>query len=313
VSTPLESGRGAEDQVGAVSAGPPRGSPTPPAPAARAGYGLKAFVVKLYDDGLTGLAGMVAYNLLLSIFPLAFVALFIAGRVLASEGLERSVLVDLKGLFPSATEATLVDVLRRIQQSSTSFGIFGLIASIWVGSSFWGALDTAFCRIYHLPCRSWVRQKLFALGMLAVVLLFVAASVSVPTMQSILARGTTDLPFGLAHVRGLVFVVSLGVGLVLLFAALCAIYWRVPKGPIPWRCIWPGAAGATLAMGVVDYGFPLYLQNVSTIARLGSTLVFVLIGLLWFYVLAYILLAGAALNELRFEREHGPREAPAAG
>ena len=66
------------------------------------------------------------------------------------------------------------------------------------------------------------------------------------------------------------------------------------------------------AMGVVDYGFPLYLQNVSTIARLGSTLVFVLIGLLWFYALAYILLAGAVINELRFEREHGPREEPAA-
>ena len=55
-----------------------------------------------------------------------------------------------------------------------------------------------------------------------------------------------------------------------LFAALCATYWRVPKGEIPWRCIWPGALGATVAMGIVDYGFPLYLQNVSTL-RVGTT------------------------------------------
>ena len=292
-----------QSAVGAVSAGPPRGAPTPAPASVRAGYGIKAFLVKAYEDGLTGLAAMVAYNLLLSVFPLAFVALFIAGRVLQSDDLERSVLVDLQGIFPQAADGTLADALQRIQRSSTSFGIFALVASIWVGSSFWGALDTAFCRIYNLPCRSWVRQKLFALGMLVVVLLFVAASVAIPTAQSILVKGADDLPFGLANVPGLVFVMTLGAGLLILFGAMCAIYWRVPKGPTPWRAIWPGALGATIAMGVVDYAFPLYLQNVSSITRLGSTLVFVLIALLWFYVLAWILLAGAVVNELRFERD----------
>ena len=41
-----------------------------------------SFWRKAYEDGLTGLAAMVAYNLLLSIFPLALIALFVAGRVL---------------------------------------------------------------------------------------------------------------------------------------------------------------------------------------------------------------------------------------
>jgi uncharacterized BrkB/YihY/UPF0761 family membrane protein len=65
--------------------------------------------------------------------------------------------------------------------------------------------------------------------------------------------------------------------------------------------VWPGALGATIAMGVVDYCFPLYLQNVTTL-RAGTTFVFVLIVLVWFYALAIILLAGAVVNELRFER-----------
>ena len=59
---------------------------------------------------------------------------------------------------------------------------------------------------------------------------------------------------------------------------------------------------ATIAMAIVDYGFPLYLQNVTTL-RAGTTFVFVLIALVWFYALALILLAGAVINELRFE--HG--------
>jgi len=268
----------------------------------RARRGAVSFWRKSYEDGITGLAGMVAYNLLLSIFPLAFVGVFVTGRILQSADLEQSVLGELQRVFPAATERTLLDALQRIQQSSTSFGIGALIASIWVGSSFWGALDTAFCRIYRSPCRSWVRQKLFAIGMLAVVLLFATASVAVPVLQSIVVQGTEELPFGLDEVRGLVYVGSLVAGFVLLFVVLCAIYWRVPKGATPWRAIWPGALGATLAMGIVAYAFPLYLQNFSTFAGLGTTLVFVLIALIWFYVLALVLLAGAVVNELRFER-----------
>jgi membrane protein len=149
-----------------------------------------------------------------------------------------------------------------------------------------------------------VRQKVFGLGMFVVVLLFIVASVSVPALQGLLVSGVEDLPFGLSDVRGLVYAVSLGAGVVVLFVALCATYQLVPKGRIPWRCVWPGALGATLAMGVVDYVFPLYLQNVTTL-RAGTTFVFVLIALVWFYALALILLAGAVVNELRFEHAQG--------
>jgi YihY family inner membrane protein len=259
--------------------------------------------VKAYEDNLTGLAGMVAYNLLLSLFPLALLALFIASQILKSHELEDSVFKDLQRLFPTAAEGTITSALNRVKESSTGIGVVALITSIWFGSSFWGSLDTAFCRIYHVECRSWLRQKRFALGMLVVVLAFMAATVAIPTAQSILAAGAKGLPFGLNHVQGLVFTLSLVLGLGILFAVLCVIYWAVPnRRPMPWSGIWPGAALATIAIGVVDYGFPLYLTNVSTIGQqLGSTLVFIVIVLLWFYALAIILLGGGIVNALRFE------------
>ncbi len=268
---------------------------------ARAWRAVKSFYWKAYEDNLTGLAGMVAYNLLLSVFPLALLALFIAGRVLESHDLEQSVLQDLRQLFPNATDHTLTAALDRIRDSSTGFGLVALAASVWIGSSFWGALDTAFCRIYHVECRGWVQQKRFALVMLVVVLLFMAATVAVPTLQSILVEGADDLPFGLERVRGVVYALTLVAGLALLFAILCVIYWAVPKAFVPWRAIWPGAAAATLTIGAVDYAFPFYLSNISTIARFGTTFVFVLIVLVWFYVLAIVILGGATVNAMRFE------------
>jgi YihY family inner membrane protein len=267
----------------------------------RLGRGLKAFYKKAYTENITGLSGMVAYNMLLSLFPLALLALFIASRVLQSHDLQDSVFRDLTRLFPSTTEGTITDALHRVERSSTSLGVFALITSIWFGSSFWGALDTAFCQIYHVKCRSWVEQKRFALGMLVVVLGFMAATVLVPAAQSVLAKGTQELPFGLDNVRVLVFAITLAASLLLLFGILCVIYWRVPNRAVPWRAIWPGAALGTIAVGIVDYAFPLYLNSASTFAKLGTVLVFVVIVLLWFYTLAIIVLGGAVVNALRFE------------
>jgi membrane protein len=269
----------------------------------RARRAVGRFFTKAYEDGLTGLAAMVAYNLLLSLFALTTVALFVAGRVLQSGELQLSVLTDLERIFPRAAESTLVTGISRLQQASTTVGILAVIASIYAATSFWGALDTAFCRIYHRPCRSWPRQKLFALAMLLVVLGFVAASVIVPTVQGLIVHGARKAPFGLSHVHGLVGALTLAGGVVILFVLLCITYAAVPYGRVPWRCVWPGALGATVSMAIVDYGFPLYLENVSSL-RLGTSFVFALIALVWFYILAFILLAGAVVNELRFESAH---------
>src|SRR3954470_5007175 len=193
----------------------------------RARVAVVHFWRKAYEDNLTGLASMVAYNLLLSIFPVALVALWIAGRVLRSQELQQSVLLDLQQLFPSAAESTLSAAIHRLEHTSKTGGILAIVASVWFAATFWGALDTAFCRIYHRECRTWVRQKLFALGMFSVVLLFIAATVVVPTVQALLTSGTQDLPLGLSDVKELVYAITLGVGVLGLFAALCATYWWV--------------------------------------------------------------------------------------
>ena len=267
---------------------------------------LGTFYRKAYEDNVTGLAGMVAYNLLLSVFPLALLALFIAGQVLQSGDLETRILDDLRHLFPTATDRTLTRALDRVRDSSAGFGIIALVSSIWIGSSFWGALDTAFCRIYHVRCRKWLEQKRFALAMLVLVLLFMAATVAVPALQSLLQSSTRDLPLGLSDVSDLVYWLSLAAGLALIFLILCVVYWTVPNRLVPWGAIWPGAAGATIAIGVVDIAFPAYLDHISTIARFGTTFVFVVIVLVWFYALALIILGGAIVNAMRFElRERG--------
>ncbi len=254
-----------------------------------------------WDANITGQSSMLAYNMLLGIIPIALLGLFVAGQVLSSPAIQRSVVNDLSEIFPGTAVHTLDSLLDQITSSTTSTGVLALLASLWLGSSFWGGLDTAFARIYGCPSRRWLEQKRFALGMLGVVLVFMVATVAVPAAQSILRGGVDALPFDLAHVAVFVYVGSLAVGIVLLFGCLTVIYSRVPNRRVPWRAVWPGAIGATLAIAVIDYAFPIYLTSISTIARFGTTIVFILIMLGWFYVLALIILSGGIVNALRLQ------------
>jgi membrane protein len=261
---------------------------------------LRAFWDRAYRENITGMAAMVAFNLLLALFPFALLVLFVFGQVLESPDAEATILRDLQELFPEAEQESLTRALDRVRENSTTIGIVAAVGGIWIGASFWGAMDTAFCRIYHVECRGWLAQKRFALVMLLVVVLFLGASVILPTLEGFLISGSDDLPFGLEI--GILDNVLLLLGTLLLgFAIGCIIYWAVPKGHLPWRGVWPGALFLTIITGIANWAFPFYLVNVSSIGEFGGTVGFVVVGLIWFYALSLAILAGAVINALRFE------------
>jgi len=247
------------------------------------------------------MAAMVAYNLMLALFPFALLLLFIAGQLLQSGNIQETILLDLQELFPSTEQDTLESSLDRIRDSSTEIGIVAIVAGLWIGASFWGAMDTAFCRIYHVECRGWLEQKRWSLLMLGVVAVFLTASVAFPAAESLVVSGFEDLPFGLDEVDWIVSALFIVAGLVVTFLILCLIYWAVPKGHLPWRGVWPGALFMTVAAGIANAVFPLYLANVSGISDFGRIVSFVIVPLLWFYALSLGLLAGAVINALRYE------------
>jgi membrane protein len=262
---------------------------------------LGAFWQRAYTENVTGLAAMVAYNLMLAVFPFTLLVLFVGGQVLKIHGVETSVLTDLQRLFPNTESNTLEDVLARIEDNTATIGIAAFLGSIWIGASFWGAMDTAFCRIYHVPCRGWIEQKRFSFAMLGVVLVFIALSIFVPTLESSLVSSTDRLPFGLSGFQAIDSILLLGAALLISFGICVVIYLAVPKAPVPWRAVWPGALFVTIGAGLANWLFPLYLTNVSSLSRFGSTLGFILIALLWFYLLSLGIMAGAVINSLRFE------------
>jgi membrane protein len=264
---------------------------------------LRAFWNRAYKENITGLSGMVAYNLMLAVFPFVLLVLFVFGKVVNSPDVEHSVILDIRRLFPNIEQGTLQDAIDRVRASSTTIGIAAVVGGIWIGASFWGAMDTAFCRIYHVECRGWVQQKRWSLVMLLGLVLLLLASVTVPTIESAVLTRADDLPFGLSNWGAIrTGIVVLG-GFIATFLIVSAIYWAVPKGHMPWRSVWPGALFFSLITAAGNYIFPLYLNNISDLHRIGGTIGFILVALVWFYAISLVLLAGAVINSLRHERD----------
>jgi membrane protein len=272
---------------------------------------LRAFWHRSYRENITGMAAMVAYNLALALFPFALLILFVFGKVLGSGEIEETVITDLQGIFPAAEQDEVERAVIRIRDSSTTIGVAAALGAIWIGASFWGAMDTAFCRIYHVDCRSWLAQKRFALVMLLVVTLFLAASVVIPVAENLAVSGAEDLPFGLNEVTALQSVLVLALALGLTFGLVCLIYYFVPKGHVPWHGVWPGALFVTATTAVGNAAFPVYLTSISDLDKIGGALGFILVALIWFYLLSLAILAGAVINALRYElRDTGSLDLP---
>jgi YihY family inner membrane protein len=263
----------------------------------------KAFWNRAYKENITGLAGMVAYNLMLAVFPFALLVLFVFGQLAGSANIEHSVILDIQRLFPNVEQDALQNAIDRVRANSTTIGIAAIVGGIWIGASFWGAMDTAFCRIYHVECRGWVQQKRWSLVMLLALTLLLAASVIIPSIEGAAVSSAEDLPLGLSDIGPTRTLVLIAGGFVVTFLIISAIYWAVPKGHMPWRSVWPGALFFAFVAALGNYIFPLYLSNISDLHRFGGTVGFVLIALFWFYGISLALLAGAVINSIRHERD----------
>jgi len=262
---------------------------------------LRAFWQRANREGITGLSGMVAYNLMLALFPFALLVLFIVGQVLESPRIEETVLDDLARFFPAVGQETLQNTLDGIRNRSTTIGVLAAAGAVWIGTSFWGSMDTAFCRIYHVQCRGWLEQKRFALGMLVVTMLFFAGTVVIPILEGTLYANAEELPLGIGDLQFVVNLVLLAGALFVNFVIACVIYYFVPKGHMPWRAVWPGAIFLTVTAALANWLFPFYLVEIATVREIGGAIGFFLIALIWFYLLALALLAGAVVNALRHE------------
>jgi membrane protein len=243
------------------------------------------------------LAAGVAFFSLLALVPLLVALVSIYGLVADPSEIETSI-DDALAAAPVEVRELVASQLGAIVDTSHSglrFGaIVGLLIALWSASSGVKHLIDAVNRAYDRDeTRGIVRLRGMAVVMtVGGVLLLVAAVAGLVVLPSVLDHNGV---VGAARVGLLVLRWPLFAALAL--SALAVIYRYAPdRDRGRWQLLSPGAVAATGVWVVASLGFSVYTANFGRYNETYGSLGAVVVVMLWLFITAYVVIAGAELN-----------------
>jgi YihY family inner membrane protein len=258
-------------------------------------------------------ATIIAWNLFFAFFPMVFLAISAVGLALRDPSTRATVVQQVLAAFPSCNaqqssggSCQIVTALDDFRRSSGVFAVIGILGLIWSGSSLFGAIEQGLDNLYGARSRSFVRQKLMAIGMVVIfavmaVPLVVSGSVlgllqSLPGVPDFLRSGPASL------------LLQVGAGIVDASLLFGLIFYVVPNRKQRVHDILPGAISAGVIFEGLTLLFPLYFGLVTHSPQWGQTFGFIFVLLFYFFLLGQIVMLGGAVNA-EVAAAHHPQEA----
>lgn len=263
---------------------------------------LLHFWQKLSNDWIFNLSGLLAYNFLMSIFPILLALLAVAGFIFnaVSPGAQQQLTNAIANAFPGGSSGTggvvVKATVNKLQQQAGVLFIIGLVTSIFTGSRLFITLENCFGIIFRLRGRDLLRQNLMAIGMLLlymvlVPVVFLASIVPTAIVNSLQGSGK-----GSPLTSLVVHAIGIGAAFVVALALFAAIYVVVPNRPVRLKEVWKGTLTAAGLLVLYELLFPIYESVALKPNSYGSVAAFAIVILIFFYYLAVILLLGAEVN-----------------
>jgi membrane protein len=260
---------------------------------------------RMGKDNLSVLAAGVAFQAFFSLFPTLTAAVSLYGLA-ADPGMVERQIGAIQGVLPPEAVKLIAAWLQALVQGpATRFGI-GLVVSLLLALwSMWSAtamLMTAVTICYgEEEKRGFVAFNLRALALGAGLAVFGVAALALvavlPAAFALLGSGAWGDALGLVRWPILAAIVIL---------ALAVIYRYAPDRAAPkWQWISCGTVAAAALWILGSIAFTTYVSKVGSYDRTYGSLGAVIILLLWFYLTAYVTLAGAELNAELERRTQG--------
>jgi membrane protein len=246
---------------------------------------------RFFGERGTHLAAMVAYFALASFVPLIFLALSVLGFLNQADS-SSALVAYLEDVFPDRSVESIVNVVDAVQRNATTLSVVGAVALLWSSLSLFSALESAFNILYGRPNRPFLRGKVLAVVYMSISLVVLFAGLTVGTLgYDLLRRYASDVVTDRWVALGLTLLSSAAA----LFVFLLSAYYRLPNARLTRREVLPGAIlGAIVLVGTLQ-ALPLFVSlttDVVALQALGTTFLL----LIWLYVMANVIVFGAALN-----------------
>ena len=261
----------------------------------------KRSVSEFLDDHCAQLAASMSYYVFFSLFPLAILAVSVAGVLLTDDSLRDRVVDELLALLPIQSGAGREDLealIEPIASGRSAVGVISVIGLIWAATGMMSALrfslDTAWDLEFRRP---FVRGKLVDLGLVLGVGGLLLISIGATALLQVGRDVSTSLadslgPFG-ADASGFFEIVAVLLPFVLTWVTFTIIYKVVPSVTVRIRDVVAGALVGALLFEALKHGFAFYLRNFSNYDAVYGSLGAAIALLFFVYLAACVLLFGA--------------------
>lgn len=274
-----------------------------PAPLVFVGLVAKDGIVRFQHHRCTQAAAAIAFHVLFSIFPLVLLIAVVFGTRLRDPAVREQVASTLMTALPLASpdEGRISDLLLNATRNLTALGIVGGLGLIWSATGMLGSVRGAMELAWggHHDTRPFLRGKLVDALLLAVIVSGVIAAFLLGLVVSVLPQVSIDwLPEG--SWMGVADVVRSSIGPAISIAAttlvLLLAYKLLPTPRPELRFALVGAVIGSLVLEAARVGFQIYVDRVARFDVVYGSIGSIIVFLLFVYVTAIVILAGAELG-----------------
>ena len=275
----------------------------------RHGYRVREFLRRLAekcdDDEVLFMAGAVAFNLVIALFPLVVLGIGIVGFVLARFGdPTEAVLGLLTSNLPTGAGVEFTefvgDLTLSLMAGRTSYTIAGSIFLLWVATRLSGSLRVVLREIFDIGFkRNPVFGKLFDTAAVLIGLVLLTVNLGTTVLVTAAMRYGVDI----LHLEG--FAVSFAdqlLGISISFASIWALlfflYRYVPARPISMRTAIVAATFSAIAHESLKFGFSWYATDVANYGSTLGNLANVAVLLFWIYYESLVFIIGGEVAQV---------------
>jgi membrane protein len=251
-------------------------------------------------DKITDVAATLAYYAFLAIPAALLVAVGVFSRTAGPDTIE-SMMDRLSGVVPAEAIQLIEESLTRVTENKSGglvLIVLGFLLALWTTTGAMNALMRGLNRVYgRKETRSFVKQRLTGLTILACLLLAFALSFGLLVMGPVISESVGEA-LGLEGVFGWIWWTAEWPILVLaLLFVFAAVLYLGPNVAHPrWRFLTPGSVVAVAVWLIASGLFAVYVSLFGSYNKAWGSLAAVIILLTWLWLSALALLLGAVIN-----------------
>ncbi|CAF0930881.1 unnamed protein product [Rotaria sordida] len=259
----------------------------------------RLFIQKIKNDWSFTLSGMIAFNLLTALLPMAIILFGILGLILGNNiNLQNQIKMNIINTFPPKINDSLNEIINlafeKLYYDAKIILIFGILFSIIGCLRLFIAIDKCLTIIYRIEERKFLKKYFLSIKIFFLFLILIPLMIITSSIPSIFSNMISNIGS-----RFSTYFFGFLSSLFLTFLLFEIIYFLIPNKKMTFKQTWCGAIIAASALQLFMIFFPFYIRKymMSYTGQIGFSIILIL----FLFYFAFIMILGAQINAFFFE------------